>query len=97
MGILNQSDVNPSRRIRTLDMKSLPYVKVFTYGCLLQVASGIVNRLVNTSKFVKYFQLQIANFVHEIVLIREGILELPNRASLSRLELDLLVHVVSTS
>jgi len=61
--------------------------------------SGSVNRLVNnyTSKLVKNYQLQTASFVLEIVLIREITLELPNRASLSRLELDQLVHVISTS
>jgi len=61
--------------------------------------SGSVNRLVNyyASKLVKNYQLQTASFVGEIVLIRKGTLELPNRASLSYLELDQLVHVVSTS
>jgi len=44
------------------------------------------------------YQLQTASFVCEIiVLIREGTIELPNRVSLSHLELDQLVHVVSTS
>jgi len=45
----------------------------------------------------KDYQLQTASFVREIVLIREGTLELPNPVSLSRFELDQLVHVVSTS
>jgi len=58
-----------------------------------------VNRLVNycTSKLFKDCQLQTASFVREIVLIWEGTLELPNPVSLSRFELDQLVHVVSTS
>jgi len=70
------------------------------YNCSAQyIISGLVNRLVNkyTSNLVKNYQLQTASFVREIVLIREGILELPNRVSLSRFELDQLVHVVSTS
>jgi len=50
-----------------------------------------------TSKLVKNNQLQTASFVRELVLIIEGTLKLPNRASLSRLVLDQLVHVVSTS
>jgi len=48
-------------------------------------------------KLVKDYQLQTESFVREIVLIREGTLELPNRVSSSRLELDQLVHVVSLS
>jgi len=35
---------------------------------------------------VKDYQLKTANSVREIVLIREGTLELPNRVSLPRLE-----------
>jgi len=68
----------------------------FSAQCII---SGSVNHLVNnyTSKLVTNYQLQTARFVREIVLIREGTLGLPNRASLSRLELDQLVHVVSTS
>jgi len=63
------------------------------------IISGSVNRLVDnyTSKLVKDYQLQTASFVREIVLIAESTLELPNRGNLSRLELDQLVHVASTS
>jgi len=45
-----------------------------------------IYRLVNncTSKLFKDYQLQTASFVREIVLIREGTLELPNPVSLSR-------------
>jgi len=70
------------------------------YNCSAQyIISGSVSRLVNncTSKLVKNYQLQTASFIRKLVLIREGTLELPNRVSLSRLELDQLVHVVSTS
>jgi len=72
----------------------------FYYYSAQNIISGLVNRLVNnyTSKLVtNYYQLQTASFVREIVLIGEGTLELPNRVSLSRLELDHLVYVVSTS
>jgi len=65
------------------------------YNCSAQyIISGLVNRLVNnyTSKLVKNYQLQTASFVYEIVLMREGTLELPNGVSLSRLEIDQLVH-----
>jgi len=65
------------------------------------IISGSGNCFVNnyTSKLVKDYQLQMqtASFVRGIVLITEGTLELPNRVSLSCLELDQLVHVVSTS
>jgi len=54
------------------------------------IISGKVNRFVNYCmyKLVKDYQLQTASFVLEIVLIREGTLELSNRVSLSRLELE---------
>jgi len=64
------------------------------YNCSAQcIISSSVNCFVNnySSKLVTNNQLQTARFVREIVLIREGTLELPNRASLSRLELDQLV------
>jgi len=76
------------------------FVHTYTTYCSAQyIISGSVNRLVNnySSKLVKDYQLQTASFVREIILIREGTLELSNRVSLSRLELDQLVHVVSTS
>jgi len=57
----------------------------------------IVLLIIIRPKLVKNYQLQTASFVRETVLIREGSLELPNCASLSRLELDQLAHVVSTS
>jgi len=54
---------------------------LLTCKCII---SGSVYRLVNdyTSKLVKNYQLQTASFVRTIVLVREGTLELPNRASL---------------
>jgi len=63
------------------------------------VSTGGTADLVNnyTSKLVENYQLQTASFAREIVLIREDTLELPNLVSLSSLELDQLVHVVSTS
>jgi len=70
------------------------------YYCSAQdIISGSINRLVNncTSTLFKDYQLQTASFVCEIVLIREGTLELPNPVSLSCFELDQLVHAVSTS
>jgi len=44
-------------------------------------------------KLVKNYQLQTASVVREKVLVTDGILELSNRVSLSRLELDQFVHV----
>lgn len=63
------------------------------------IVSVSVNRLVNNYSFklVTDYQLQTASFVRELVLLRESTLELSNRVNLSRLELDQLVHVVSTS
>jgi len=57
----------------------------------------IVLLIIIRRKLLKNYQLQTASFVHEMVLIREGALELPNHAGLSHLELDQLVHVISTS
>jgi len=48
------------------------------------------------SSLVENYQLQTASFVRELVLIREGTIELSNSVSLSRLKLDQLVHAVST-
>jgi len=47
------------------------------------------------SKLVKDNQLQTTSFVHEIILIREGILELSNRVSLSRLEI-IYIYILIT-
>ena len=68
--------------------------------CIVQdIISGSVNRLVNnyTFKLVNDCQLQTASFVRELVLLRESTLELSNCVIFSRLELDQLVHVASTS
>jgi len=64
---------------------------------LMTLLADRLNSLVNNYTFnlVRDYQLQTASFVIEIVLIREGSLELSNRVSLSRLELDQLVHVMS--
>src|SRR5664279_4298157 len=70
------------------------------YDCSAQdIISGSVNRLVNnyTFKLVNDCQLQTASFVRELVLLRESTLELSNCVIFSRLELDQLVHVASTS
>jgi len=64
------------------------------------IINGLFNHLVNnytSNPTFKDYQLQTASFVREIVLIRRGTLEFSNRLSLSRLELDQLVHVVSIS
>jgi len=77
---------------------NLIFCAQLNYCSAQDIISGSVNRLVNkyrpTSKLVKDYQLQTASFVREIILIRE---KLPNRVSLSRLALDQLVHVISTS
>jgi len=57
----------------------------------------IVLLIIIRLSLLKNYQLQAASFVSEIVLIRERTIELPNRVSLSRIESDQLVHVVSTS
>jgi len=59
------------------------------------IISGSVNRLVNndTSNLVKYYQLQTASFVREIVLIREG----TNRIIKSCKFVSLIIRPVSSS
>jgi len=76
------------------------FVHNYIANCSAQeIISGSVKRLVinYTSKLVEDYQLQTASLVCEIVLIREGTLELSNRVSLSCLKLHQLVHIISTS
>jgi len=85
----------------------IPYLAITYYfvhdyitvvlNALLAVRLIVLLIILSWCKLVKNYQLQTASFVREIVLIKEGTLILPNCVSLSRLELDQLVHVVSTS
>ena len=67
-------------------------------SCVQDIISGSVNSIVNNYvlSLVADCQLQMACFVHELILIRDSVLELTNDVHLSRDELDTCIQLLCT-